>query len=408
MKRVLLGLVIVSMLQSLGCVTRSRWETTRQPDVVDAAAILASDGLGLMRDERPEEVPVVPVRRRLRPCCGFGSGLRVRLGKLAIPAFEIGNIRSADDIGRHTYDAGQRGADQMIGSERNGLVYTCRGGFIDTAHVRDYADWTLYLATQLGRRLETGGVIELPDSEGGIRRFVLEPIDPELVAVLGRRSLTASLAVWAGFQLSIWHEIATWGGWASFDLFSERASAFSPEDLYSNMLGAKIAGAIISQGDDLSEVLFNRAVDVWFRQSLSFLESVDAQHGERAMAVVDGLWWDSSARLPDAGLVRRRSIQNGHHIEPWLVPDKTWRGRGERACAADTEPHVLRNPSRIPLLDFVDVLRFEVDLDPMLASSPMFEQYDGRVTQADFDEILEAIRAAAREEFGADADRPGR
>ena len=74
-------------------------------------------------------------------------------------------------------------------------------------------------------------------------------VDSETIAVFGRRNLTASLAIWAGYQLSLWHEIATWYGWASFEAFPERASAFSPEDLYSNLLGAKLVGPIISSGN---------------------------------------------------------------------------------------------------------------------------------------------------------------
>ena len=406
----LVALTVATLVASLvGCAAPSRWQMTRRPDAMDAAAILASDTLGLSRDERPDEVPVVPIRKRLRPCCAFGTALRVSVGLLNIPGLAIGNIRGPDEIGRHSYDAGQRGTDQIVGSERNGLVYTCRGGFIDTAHVRDYADWTLYLATRFGRHLETGGVFELPDPEGGLRRFRLEPIDAELVAVMGRRNLTASLAVWAGYQMSIWHEIATWFGWASFDLFSERASAFSPEDLYSNLLGAKLAGAIISGGNDLSEPLFNRAVDAWLEQSLAFLGAVRADQGERAMSAVDGLWWDSGARLPDSHLVLRRSIQSGALVEPWLVPGSTWRGEGaasQGGCTRPKMPHVLRNPSRIPLLAFEDVLTFEVELEPSLRAEPALESFGATVNQTDFPEILEAVRRAAREEFGPLGDSP--
>ena len=58
--------------------------------------------------------------------------------------------------------------DPAFDREHNGLVYTCRGGFIDTAHVRDYADWAIFLVAQIARLAETGGVVELPD-EGGRR-----------------------------------------------------------------------------------------------------------------------------------------------------------------------------------------------------------------------------------------------
>jgi hypothetical protein len=39
-----------------------------------------------------------------------------------------------------------------------------------------------------------------------------------------------------------WHEIAIWYGWANVPMFSERPSAVLPEDMYSNLLGIRIAG----------------------------------------------------------------------------------------------------------------------------------------------------------------------
>jgi hypothetical protein len=96
----------------------------------------------------------------------------------------IENIINAKDVGRHKYESGviQRGSDapRAVGSsERDGLVYTCRGGFVDTAHLRDYADWTLYLTAQIARRLYDGGTLELPD-EGGSRRVIVRPLAREL------------------------------------------------------------------------------------------------------------------------------------------------------------------------------------------------------------------------------------
>ena len=52
----------------------------------------------------------------------------------------------------HVYDSGNstfgsRGAGpEILHSEGNGLAYACGGGFIDIAHVRDYADTALYFA----------------------------------------------------------------------------------------------------------------------------------------------------------------------------------------------------------------------------------------------------------------------
>ena len=393
-----------------GCASDPRWRATRRPDAVDAASLLASDRADPARGERPEEVPRVPVRRRLRPCCGFGSGLHVQVGAIRVPGFSIDNIRSPDALGRHVYDAGQNAQDTLVGTERNGLVYSCRGGFIDIAHVRDYADWTLYLATEFGRQLETGARIEIPDSEGGRRTIVLEAIDPAFVATVGRRELSSALAAWMAFRMSIWHEIATWYGWSSFSIFPERASAFSPEDLYSNLLGTKLATAIVNAGNDLSEPLFNESMDAWLGQSLRFLGGVPDVLGEEMMQAVDGRWWNSKARLPDPALVLRRSFDLGLHQSPWIVPLEwiapTTRQALEEHCEEPIEPHPLRNPRRLYDLSFADVVRLEIALDDRLGRHPAFARFDGTITDADFEPVVARIREEGRQEFGAQIDRP--
>ena len=39
----------------------------------------------------------------------------------------------------------------------------------------------------------------------------------------------------------MWHELVTWAGRRTVSVFSEGFSAFSPEDLYSDLLGARLA-----------------------------------------------------------------------------------------------------------------------------------------------------------------------
>src|SRR5262249_26361243 len=154
--------------------------------------------------------------------------------------YEVRNVLDPSELGTHVYNHGaltlQRpGAEQrLLTDEKSGILYTCRGGFIDIAHVRDNADRTLYFASQIGRMPATGGTISLAD-EGGIRRIVVHPLDDEIVRRRGLREVVTQLAEWLDFQASIWHEIATWYRWSS-TRFSEQPSAFSPEDLYSNLL----------------------------------------------------------------------------------------------------------------------------------------------------------------------------
>ena len=96
----------------------------------------------------------------------------------------------------------------------------------------------------------------------------LRAIPAETIELHGRMRLAVALAQWLAYQLSIWHEIATWYGFASMAEWPEKISAFSPEDLYSNQLGARIAGAIVLAGGARSDTEYNLNMDAWIKQAL--------------------------------------------------------------------------------------------------------------------------------------------
>jgi hypothetical protein len=122
------------------------------------------------------------------------------IGPIPMPLFSLSNIISLDQVGPHTYDAepfstsGSSKKDAFM-EENNALLYTCRGGFIDIAHVRDNADWTLFLSATIARASLTGATIELP-SEGGARRLRLRPLPPDLVERYGLRQVAISVGQW--------------------------------------------------------------------------------------------------------------------------------------------------------------------------------------------------------------------
>jgi hypothetical protein len=326
----------------------------------------------------------------------------------------IENIINAKDVGRHKYESGviQRGSDapRAVGSsERDGLVYTCRGGFVDTAHLRDYADWTLYLAAQIARRLHDGGTLELPD-EGGSRRLIVRPVAGEL---LDRRELhlnAVPIAQWVAFQMSIWHEIATWYGWSATGVFSEKASAFSPEDLYSNLLGIKIAGGIIFTRAARTDQLFNANMGEWMESVFKRLDAVPAEAGKGAAQYVDQVWWDSTRRVPEMALVLRRNFGIGREIVPWTVEQAYWsklvEDKHREYCGGTPVPLVLKNPDGFHGVKFRDIVSFEIDVAPKIKDFPIPRPNSRRITQEDFPEIIEAIKVENRDAFGAEAGQP--
>ena len=403
----LVGLLILTT----ACAKPPRWTSEDDPSPADVAILLEGVTRGDIREPTESEFSKIPIREKLRPCCAFGTDLKVRLGAVPIPSFRIGNIMGIDQVGPHTYDSGaltravQASANNSGSRENNGLLYTCRGGFIDTAHVRDYVDWTTYLGAELGRNLSRGVTIELPD-EGGQRRIISEPVDPDLIDRYGVTRITLRLAEWIGFQLSVWHEIATWFGWSWVKTFPETASAFSPEDLYSNMLGVKIIGALAERRSGRSEHLYNKAVDIWLGLILEHLEPVPKSVGIEAMRSIDGHWWDSNRRLPDKELTLRRNFDIDETVTPWLIPSGIAPESLLEICGENPKPATIANPGSaldIPLSNWVNLW---IEVDENLAVQAPFSEIGRTVSQADFPRIIEAIRTQNREEFGSDADRP--
>jgi hypothetical protein len=333
---------------TLACAPTSRWQGASAPAELEVPVLLEAKDVGpMLRDIHPSEIPEIPIRERLRPCCAFGSELSASLGPIPVPFYSIPNVVGLDDVGRHSYDSGVLlvryggSLDVELNRENNGLVYTCRGGFIDTAHVRDYADWAIFVVARIAVTLESGGTIELGE-EGGVRRIVTKPIAAEDVQRLGRRNLAMGMAAWLAFQMSVYHEIATGFGWNAVPGFPETASAFSPEDLYSNLLGVKIASASVYRRRAGSEALYNAAVDAWFRTVLEYLGAVDGELGREAFRALDGLWWDRHYRLPNPQLVQRRNFDTGPALAPWRVPDDRLTPALREACGGSTPSSTCR------------------------------------------------------------------
>jgi hypothetical protein len=409
-----LGIVAGASLLN-GCVHPSRW-LLREAVPPELAAQTLDEPVVTHQEVRPEDIPVLPMPDNLRPCCAFGTHLKASLGPIPVPFFSLGNITSVDKLGPHKYNAGVfslqgSSEENAFTGEKNGLVYTCRGGFIDTAHVRDYADWTLFWTATIARLAVTGGRVELPP-EGGRRWVVIRPLPAELLERDGLRRTAIALAQSLAFQLSVWHEIATAYGWASIDLYPEYVSAFSPEDIYSNLLGIKIAGGLIMQtGSVASDTLYDQNMDLWLRAALRYLQPVSVGAGTAAMYLVDGVWWDSKARLPDPRLVLRRNLDAGLELTPWQIsrayssPEMTaW---VNKECGGSERPLILRRTESAAGIRFADLLTLGIDVevkDPF----PFPRAGSTEVTQADFPAIIEAVRQKAIHILGPGSDRPER
>lgn len=262
-------------------------------------------------------IPPLPPPDGLRPCCAFGYNIRAKLLGIPVPFFQLSNVVDPDNTGKHHYNDSWKSTLTTltgINSEHNGIIYTRRGGFIDLAHVRDTADNTLWLFSRIWPALGSAATIKMSD-ELGQRIIRLRQFSPPENR-LARYNLSVSLAAYLAFQLAAWHEVAQWYGFESVPGYPETVSAFSSEDLYSNLLGARMATDILHSGGGSSLPQYQHSMAQMLPQVLRQLQAVSPEVTRFHFDMIDGTGWNSHCRLPDKFLVRLRNYSVNHQRLP--------------------------------------------------------------------------------------------
>jgi hypothetical protein len=173
------------------------------------------------------------------------------------------------------------------------------------------------------------------------------------------------------------------------------------------MVGARIAAAVVSQRGSRDEFAYDRNVDRWMDRMLAYAGAVPVPAASEAMRAVDGSWWDSTKRIPDMSLVKKRYFDTGPKLTPWLVPPAKFGPLLKAACPGDPKPLPIDSPSSMSGIDFATEASLVIDLPDSLAKQEPFVKLGRRITQKDFPVILDYIRAQNRELFGPGADGPG-
>jgi hypothetical protein len=266
-----------------------------------AAALLVAPLDGTARADADAPSQKAP---RHRTCCAFASELPLHLGSAHVP-MTFGIVASASSLGPHSYSG------YAAGHETNGIVYTRHGGFIDTGHTREYADSTAHLAVRLRPLLARGeGVLRLDPRDAQIcvriRRRVPEA-ELERTSVLLARRIT--------FQISVWVEITQHYGHTVMRGAEELFSAFTPEDIYSNLLGTVLGAAALE-----SALPYDRAMDALLAAAFASLEATPAPETRRILTALAGRWWRAGVPWPSPAIPIMRSFDIGPHVTPVLPP----------------------------------------------------------------------------------------
>lgn len=306
--------------------------------------------------------PEIKPHRIIRTCCSFGSEMQL----FAIPGVKLTEITSLERIGTHHYLGDP--------SEENGIIYTRRGGFIDMGHLRDQVDWTAYIYKQLAENRSAGILEMVLGREGGEKTLNvnLSPLlsDNDLILLAGKIT----------YDLSVWHEIATWFGASTIPFVPERYSSFSIEDAYSNLLGVTIGINALQ-----SELPFEQAVTQIISETLKDLDVVSNEtETYLAMESVRNIWWTREKKLPSSKVLLERELQVYSCLQPWIVPG--WESQNKETFELNV-PEVASTGEN---LNSFYSLEFKLNYKfPFRKIFP--ERKDRNITQHDFDRMLAQI-----------------
>jgi hypothetical protein len=297
-----------------------------------------------------------PPPRVIRVCCTLGDDLPL----FGIPFARVNQITTVDQIGPHHYLGNLK--------EGDGIIYTHRGGFIDMSHLRDQADWTAYLYT-LMRSSKEKGVLEIDlGHEGGEKKLSIM-LSPAIDSVDEVR-----LAARIAYDLSIWHEIATWFGVKTVPLISEQFSSFSVEDAYSNLLGVTLAIKAIE-----SNLQYEEAMTQMIANTLDSLGVVKTEaENIAALEDVRDHWWTREARLPSNKVTLERNMDVYPRIVPCIVTEFPLTNKP--AVILDVPEYAIKGQS------FDEMYTIKIRLN---FKFPKILKRD--ITQADFSSIIAEI-----------------
>ncbi|MBN1456829.1 MAG: DUF4056 domain-containing protein [Sedimentisphaerales bacterium] len=169
---------------------------------------------------------------------------KIRIGSVPTPGIWT-KFPNPYYIGKHGYGYSP--------SERSGIVYTCKGGHLDLVHLRLSADRTAYLTAMCyDNMMNLQGEFTFKFAEPSIYTVdLIYPAGWEELRANEKERLAHDAAIETGQYLSyaagIWHEMVTWYGYKWTGVYNEKRSAFSWEDVYSNLLGTHLAAKALKE-----------------------------------------------------------------------------------------------------------------------------------------------------------------
>ncbi|MEN6385093.1 MAG: DUF4056 domain-containing protein [Phycisphaerales bacterium] len=244
--------------------------------------------------------------------CGCTGASRPRWGYL--PTATLGNpFADPNKLGNHSSGMG-------LFMEAAGCVYTCNGGHIDLDHIRGNADITKYLYGRIHESLTDNEHKFKFNLTGEMSEHIITLTYPEDWAHQENKEqiidkIAIDTAPYIALNATTWHEIMTWFGVHFLGFEPEFNSAFSWEDIYSNLVGVKLGVASMKD----KKHSFDQAMTINICQALKELGVRPRKVAIEASKSVAGKWY-TGMFIPDMKM-RNFDIGSDGSITPILIPN---------------------------------------------------------------------------------------
>ncbi len=312
-----------------------------------------------------------------------------RLGARPIPSI-LTKYLDLEDLGEHSYLANM--------SEKNGLVYTEKAGFIDIHHLRWCVDATAFLSAEFYKNLEQGKQeFSFKLEEPSIYHVKInypenwKNLDKEQKMNMIYES-SIEFGRYTSYTSATWHEILTWHGYKSWGIFHEFPSAFSWEDTISNILGVYI-GAKALQDENLD---YQKSVTFNLKKELEKLKIQSRDIAEQNLKNLKEWYKLSLLTLSD---IKKKNFDIG--LDGYITP-LIYQG-------VDAEP---LKDYPVPDIDSIRERGFKIKfvIEPKEWEKNKILDIVGQEKyiepEKDFPKIMQEIKKDAIRIYGQDVDRP--
>ncbi len=274
--------------------------------------------------------------------CGLDGQPRPRVG--SYPASSMGSkFLDIDNLGTHSYGVGF--------GEHNGLVYTSRGGHIDIAHLRIAADNVKALYNKTHQNIINGNSEFTFKLNVEPSQYYVELEYPKYWPALSPQykekiadKLSLELSQYFTYTMTTWHEVLTWFGFKCLFFLPEKESAFSWEDIYSNLLGTRLGAQALQD----KEHNFNEAMTLLLAEELENLGIQSSQTARQAAKLMKDKYFDGHSFLDPT-----RNMDIGSYdglVTPVLIP----------GVCVDAEPKSYPVPTLVALKKYGFVMNLEI------------------------------------------------